>query len=218
MTRKWIIVLIVGAGIYMGLSGESFIERKGMILASVSGSFGSADEIAYLKEKNQKLELEVLNLKQRNPSPPEGLIDAKVFSVYPFSGRSEMVVSVGSDDGVEVGSAVIGEGFLVGRIKEVKRDMSVVTTIFDSDFKLPVRIGESQVDALYVGGLNPRLDLIDKCAGIAGGSIAISASSEMPYGLGVARTMKVSEGVMQEADALPLFEVKDLRNVFVVAR
>ena len=95
MARKWILVLIVGAGIYMIFSGEFFIEKKGMILASVSGGFGSEDEMEYLKEKNQKLELEVLNLRQGNPKAPESLVEAKVFSIYPFSNRSEMTISVG---------------------------------------------------------------------------------------------------------------------------
>jgi len=208
---------IVGVGIYALFSGEAFIEKKGMILASVSGSFGSSGEVEYLKEKNQRLELEMLNLKKGNPKViPDRTIEAKVFSVYPFSNRSEVLINIGSDKGIKVGSAVIGNGFLVGRVKEIRGDISVVTTVFDNDFKLPVRVGDKEIDALYIGGLNPRLDLIDATCGVSSGDLAVSASSDLPYGIGVARIVKVTEGVMKEAVVLPLFEVKDLRNVFVV--
>lgn len=208
---------IVGVGIYVLFSGEAFIEKKGMILASVSGNFGSSGEVEYLKEKNQKLELEMLNLKKGNPKViPDKTVEAKVFSAYPFSNRSEVLINIGADKGVRVGAAVIGNGFLIGRIREIRGDISVVTTVFDNDFKLPVRVGDKEIDALYIGGLNPRLDLIDATCGVASGDLAVSAASDLPYGIGVARTVKVTEGVMKEAVVLPLFEVKDLRNVFVV--
>ncbi|MDD4931051.1 MAG: rod shape-determining protein MreC [Candidatus Colwellbacteria bacterium] len=217
MTRKWILIGLVGIGIYAIFSGEAFIEKKGMILASVSGNITSTDEVDYLKEKNQKLEIELLNLKCGNEKMSEiKTVDAKVFSVYPFSNRSELALNVGEPDGVIAGKAVIYNGYLVGKIKDVKKDVSIVTTVFDSGFKLPVRVGDHEIDALYMGGLDPKLNLIDGKEGILAGDLIISACSDFPYGLGIGRATRLKDGVMKEASVGPLFDMKNLRNVSVV--
>lgn len=208
---------IAGLGIYALFSGEAFIEKKGMILASVSGNVPSSNEVDYLKQKNQKLEVELLNLKCGNKKISDAkTVEAKVFSVYPFSNRSEISLNIGEAEGVTPGKAVVMNGFLVGKVKEVKKDMSVVTTIFDSGFKVPVRVGEKEVDALYVGGLDPKLNLIDGNEGVSAGDLVISACSDFPYGLGIGRAVRLKDGVMKEAAVDPLFDMKDLRNVSVV--
>lgn len=216
--KKWIFALIILAGVYAVLSGEFLIEGKGRMFAFVRDSFGSEGEADYLREKNQELEIELLNLRKGNSSITEiSGIEAKVFSAYPFSDRSELVVNAGTDRGVEPGDAVVYGNVLVGKIKEAGKRTSVVQTVFDPEFEVPVRIGETETDALYVGGMNPKLNMIDSAEAPKCGEIVICASSELPYGLGMGRTLEISEGLLKEASLEPLLEIKKIRNVLIVS-
>ena len=220
MAKKWIFAGIIGVGIYALFSGESFIHKKGLILASVSGSFSSNEEneVAYFKGEKERLEIELLNARCGNDelSKKEEGIKGKVYSSYPFSDKSEILISVGSNDGVEVGSAVVSNNFLVGKIKEVYKSTSVVSTVMDPGMKIPARIGEKEIDALYAGGLHPQLDLIDSKEAIKAGEIIISADPNLPYGLGLGKTMSVKEGLIKEAAIDPAIEIKSLRDVSVI--
>jgi cell shape-determining protein MreC len=217
--KKWIFALLVLIGSYAVLSGEFLIEGKGRLFAFVREGLSSEGEADYLREKNQELEIELLNVKKGNASI-SGLqgIEAKVFSAYPFSGRSELVVSAGSEQGVKPGDAVVYEKVLVGKVKEADRNTSVIQTVFDPEFEVPVRIGEAETDALYVGGMNPKLNMIDSAEAPKCGEIVICASSELPYGLGMGRTLEISDGLLKEASLEPLLEIKKIRNVLIIPR
>jgi cell shape-determining protein MreC len=217
--KRWLFALIIIAGVYAVLSGEFLIEGKGRMFAFVRESFSSEGEADYLREKNQKLEIELLNFKKGNSSVGDiGGIEAKVFSAYPFSDRSELVISVGSENGVKNGDAVVYGNVLVGRIKEAGKRTSVVQTVFDPEFEIPVRIGETETDALYVGGMNPKLNMIDSAEAPKCGELIVCASSDLPYGLGMGRTLEISEGLLKEASIEPLLEIKKMRNVLVISR
>lgn len=217
--KRWLFALIILAGAYAVLSGEFLIEGKGRMFALIRESFSSEGEADYLREKNQELEIELLNLKKGNPSIGDiGGIEAKVFSAYPFSDRSELVVGAGSEDGVKNGDAVIYGNVLVGKVKEAGKRTSVVQTVFDPEFEIPVRIGETETDALYVGGMNPKLNMIDSAEAPKCGELVVCASSDLPYGLGMGRTLEISEGLLKEASIEPLLEIKKIRNVLIVAR
>jgi cell shape-determining protein MreC len=217
--KKWLFALIMLIGVYAVVSGEFLIEAKGRMFAFIRESFSSEGEADYLREENQKLELELLNLKNGNHSFKEiNGLEAKVFSAYPFADRSEIIIGAGDSDGIMVGDAVICEGVLVGRIKETGDKTSVVQTVFDPEFQVPVRIGEAETDALYVGGMNPKLNMIDSAETLKQGELIYSAAADLPYGLGMGRTLEISEGALKEASLEPLLEIKKLRNVVIVSR
>ncbi len=220
MAKKWIFAGLIAVGIYALLSGESFIRQKGLILASVSQSVSSDEggELAYLKGEKERLEIELLNSRCSNDDvlkEREG-ISAKVYSGYPFADKSEILINVGLKNGIEVGSVVVANNSLVGKIKEVYRETSIVSTVMDQGMKIPARIGEKEIDALYVGGLHPRLELIDSKEPIVGGEIIISADPNLPYGLGLGKTTSVKDGLIKEADIEPAVEIKSLRDVSVI--
>jgi len=217
--KRWLFALIILAGAYAVLSGEFLIEGKGRMFALIRESFSSEGEADYLREKNQELEIELLNLKKGNSSIGAlGGIEAKVFSAYPFSDRSELIVGAGSENGVKNGDAVIYGNILVGKVREAGKRTSVVQTVFDPEFEIPVRIGETETDALYVGGMNPKLNMIDSAEAPKCGELVVCASSDLPYGLGMGRTLEISEGLLKEASIEPLLEIKKIRNVIIVAR
>lgn len=218
--KKWILPLIMIIGVYVAFSGEFFVQNKGEALFFISGIINPALEIEELREKNKALEIEILNLRVNNPNIGQtitnGGISAKVFSAYPFADRSKLTVNAGSLQGIEIGDAVIIDNSLVGRVKAVYKRTSVVQTIFDSEFKIPVRIGTSELNALYTGGINPRLNMISAGDIPQYGELVLSVSPDLPYGLGLGQILQVVEGPLQEASIRPLFEIKEIRNVFII--
>ncbi len=214
--QKWLLMLLIIASIYIVFSGEFFIEAKGAIFSSMQGGLTHENELSYIREKNQQLEIEILNLRKGNLlADNEKGISAKVFSLYPFADRSKIIVNAGKEQGVEIGSTVKSGNILIGKVIGTARRTSVVQTIFDAQFEIPVRIGEAEIDALYTGGMRPKLRIIDANDPPQYGEIVVSASPELPYGLGIGKILYVSEGVMKEAIIEPFLEIKKIRNVFI---
>ena len=215
--KKWLLTLLIIVGVYILFSGEFFIKGRGIIFSAMRDNLAYESELNYLRNKNQQLATEILNLRKGNQLIENKLgIYAKVFSLYPFADRSKIIVNAGTEQGVEIGAAVTDGNILVGRIIEATRRTSVVQTIFDSRFEIPVRIGEAETDALYTGGMRPKLRIIDANEPPQYGEIVVSASPELPYGLGIGRILYVSEGVLKEATIQPFLEIKKIRNVFIV--
>jgi len=214
--KKWLLMLLMIAGIYVIFSSEFFIEKRGAFFSVIQGKLVHENEFNYIREKNKQLEIEVLNLrKEVLLTENKKGINAKVFSIYPFSDRSKIIVNAGTEQGVEIGDTVTDGNILVGRIIEAMKRTSVVQTIFDSQFIIPVRIGEAETDALYTGGMRPKLRIIDANEPPQYGEIVVSASPELPYGIGIGKIIYISEGVLKEAIVKPFLEIKKIRNVFI---
>lgn len=219
--RRWTVPIISAALIYLAFSGEWFTAGKGVVFAFVSDRARGMNEVDYLREKNKQLEVEVLRLKLvasaliAEESRP---VKAKVYSSYPFADRSEVVISVGAKSGIKAGDTVVHGNFLVGRVIRIGVSTSVVQTIFDRNFKIPARIGEKEIDALYIGGLEPRLEMIDSKAALPCCEIVVSAAADIPYGLGIGRTQKMDGDLLKTAAVEPLFDIKNLRDVSVITK
>ncbi len=149
-------------------------------------------------------------------------ISASVFSSYPLNYKNLLSINAGLADGVTVGMPVTLEGnILIGQIIEVSESQSLVRTVFDKDWSLPVRIGAAERDALLVGGQNPKLTLIDKNAEIHPGDVVVSAKKDLPYGLKVGEIATVAESVsssFKEASLIFSYDTKDLRKVLILIK
>jgi cell shape-determining protein MreC len=126
------------------------------------------------------------------PSSTPNAVRAMVYSDYPFNFKSDMTVNAGSEDGIAPGDAVLFEGNLVGIVAQSSESYSVVQTMFDPNFKLPVRIGTKGYDALLVGGSYPMAESIAKTATIAAGDVVTSAGTGVPYGIAVGTVQNVT--------------------------
>lgn len=143
-------------------------------------------EVPSLAAENEALLAQIATLQSvasEIPKAPADYIRAMVYSRYPLSFRNEMLVNAGSDQGVAVGKAVVFQGIFVGTIEKVFADSSLVQTVFDAGFKMPVRLGAKSYDGLLVGGAYPRVVSIGKAAPLAVGDIAYTAAPGIPYGL-----------------------------------
>ncbi len=153
---------------------------------------------------------------------------AFVHSRYPFNFKNQIVVSLGSKQGVRVDNPVLlsipqdggkSNSLLLGKVIQVFPQSAVVQTVFDVGFQTPVRIGEKAVDALFTGGPEPKLTLIPKTAALNRGDVVLSAAPHMPYGLPVAliEEVKMSQNrVFEEATLAFGYDLNDVKTVTIL--
>jgi len=143
----------------------------------------------------------------------------KVFSTYPFNYKSEITINAGTDNGVKEGSAVtVDSRFLLGKVTTIFSNYSVVQTIFDTDWNMSVRIGKTGVDALFVGGLEPKLTMIALNKSVSTGESIYSAGTGFPYGLEIGKVKDVIEeptGVFKETTIEFPYNFNELREVVI---
>jgi len=189
----------------------------------------SFDENLRLKQENESLKAQIQQLTTNNRqsitnsqqlATSNNYLVAKVFSTYPFNIKNQITINAGGKQGIKKMMAVtVGGNLLLGYISEVFDEYSIVQTIFDPSWQLPVRIGKEEVDGLFQGGSEPKLVLIAKEKAIQVGDIAYSASQEFPYGLKIGEILEIKEnaaGVFKEAVLKIPFNINELREVMVI--
>ncbi len=170
---------------------------------------------AFLHSRIAQLNTENENL--RRQLGDNSIVPIKVYSSYPFVGRSEIVISAGHNEGIKEGDAVIvGGNIIVGKVSRVLEHQSVVTTVFDPSWEIPVRVGTKEIDALLAGGNELTLILIPDNVQLEVGERVVTAGRSLPYGLEVGFVRSISgtpAGVFSEAVINPSFQINELRDV-----
>ena len=170
-------------------------------------------KVAELEKENKNLKFQLLNQKIKRANT------VKVYSAYPFSNRGEIAIAAGRTNGIELGNVITyGDNILIGKITKVFESTSIVTTIFDPSWKSVVRIGEGEVDALLQGGNEPTITFIPIEAEIHDGELVITASQDLPYGLGVGtiKNIRTAPGnAFKEASVESGFQFKELKDASI---
>ena len=108
---------------------------------------------------------------------------------------------------------------LIGDVDKVFDNTAAVQTIFDSRFRLAVRVGEGGIESLLMGGSEPRITLVPKNAEIRKGDIIYSAGADLPYGLPIGEVGEVqmsSDNIFKEATIIFPYDLSDYRLVFIL--
>ncbi len=207
--RRYIIIALI-----VLLTGTTYLTN---FFVSKQRSF---DENARLKQENENLKAQIQESQipsLGSPSLSDSSLTAEVFSTYPFNAKNQIAINAGAKQGVKKSmTATIGGNILLGQVINVFENYSVVQTIFDPNFQLPVRIGDQQIDSLFQGGNEPKLSLIEKTKPVKTGDIVYSASQEFIYGLKVGEVAEIREssaGVFKEATLTMPFNINELREV-----
>ena len=103
---------------------------------------------SYLLNKDNIRLREILSLQQ---SSNNDNISAAVISRKTGSWWRQIILNKGSNDGVQIGSAVLGPGGLLGRVNNTSLFTSSVTLLTSPVSKLGVWIDRSQINGLLVG-------------------------------------------------------------------
>lgn len=152
------------------------------------------------------------------PNAPQGTLRAMVFSRYPMNFRNEILVDAGADDGVKEGKAVFFGNIFIGRVANVFQSSALIQTVFDGDFKMPVRVGAAGYDALLLGGTYPKAGSIFKKASIKKGDVIITADSRFPYGLPVGEVNDVgisADNLFEEATVNVSYDINGMQTVLI---
>ncbi len=182
---------------------------------------GASTSIAGLLAENDALKAQLAELQSIQaelPTSSPQYLRAMVYSRYPFNFKNELFLDAGTAAGVATGSAVTYEGMLVGRVADVWRHEAAVQTIFDNNFRLPVRVGAAGADGLLTGGSYPYVASIAKTAALATGDIVVSAAQGAPYALPVGEVQSTStspDNLFQQAALSFPYDINAVETVLV---
>lgn len=174
-----------------------------------------------LTSENEVLQAEVAQyqaIASELPQASSGTVRAMVYSRYPLNFRNEILIDAGGNDNVQEGKAVIFQGALIGVVIKVFPDSALVQTLFDTAFKMPVRIGSEGVDGLLAGGAYPKAISISKDATVAVGDVVYAAAPGIPYALPVGKIASIavsSDNLFQEATLGFAYDINDIETVEV---
>jgi len=172
--------------------------------------------------ENQSLRAQLLQA-QSTPSVIEQeskrYIRVPLYASYPFNTNSQLLVAAGSESGIREGASVFAApGIFLGQVSSVEGGNAVVRTIFDPGWELPVRIGEGRVDALLIGGSEPKLTLVSKRKPLIGGEPVYLSSREFAYGLTlgtVAELRQSKESLFLEGRLITSYALTDLSELYI---
>jgi rod shape-determining protein MreC len=176
---------------------------------------------ATLAAENQALKAEIAKLQvvqSQLPQAPAGYIRAMVYSRYPLNFKNEILLDAGSNQGVVAGKAVMFQGIFIGVVKNVFKDESLAQTVFDSSFRIPVRLGRGGFDGLLEGGSYPRVSSVSKSAPINEHDIVSTAAAGLPYGLPVGTVSATStsgDNLFQQAVLSFGYDINNIQTVLI---
>ncbi len=197
-----------------------------------------ADLIALEQIRVENIQLrQQLDIESRQPWR---LLGAEVVVRSPDAGRRVMTIACGSNDGVQVGMAVVGQtgtepSALVGIVEEVGPHTSSVLLITDGGSRISARVLYQNTSALglvqgqWQQGSRMRLEQLDRIAQLQPGKVVVSAGlsgeldlslplASVPAGIPIGTVERVLEddGVTQFADLRPFVDPDQVRYVWVI--
>ena len=209
----FVLVLFILGGWFVFTPKLQFSNNLNSFFEKLSPYADIKIRLAELQRENADLKAQLL-IEKINPGD-----SVMVYSSYPFNNRSEIAIAAGSDKGVSEGDIVTyGENILIGKVKTVTPEVSIVTTVFDPSFETAVRIGESAADALLRGGNELTLNLIAPTAILEEGAPVYTASPDFPYGLTLGKLKNIErgeDGIYKKVRVEPAFEIKTLKDVLL---
>lgn len=235
MKQVLLIVVLVGA-LLGAASGRFVVVASGVVDAVSSGArrpfdfllgvfrAGELERTARaLRLENEDLRAQILAFQNGSSfvERPEGrFVKAKIYSSYPFNNRSLVTVNAGVEAGIRPLQAVMagGEGLLFGQVVETGEGYSLVRTVADEGWEIPVRVGTEETDGLFVGGRAPRLTLVVKGKPLYEGDAVYTATRSFPYALTIGKVSAVRAGpaaAFQEADVVIPYGVGDFVEVLI---
>ncbi len=215
--RYFLGILIVALVVFIAAAPSYGFRLRNFLSPPATGQADSAN----LAAQNEALAAQLAKLQvvaSQLPNASSSDIRAMVYSRYPMNFKNALLVDAGAKNGAIPGRGVLFQGVLIGTINQVFSDGSIVQTVFDPGFRMPVRIGSSGVDALFQGGAEPAVVSISKSATVSTGDIIYSAASGIPYALPIGEVGEVSvaaNSLFQQATVSFAYDVNSIQTVEV---
>ncbi len=182
-------------------------------------------ENARLKELSSEVESLRQQLKFQESRPDLTYLTADVISRDPQSREKFVVINRGSDDGVQVGMAVVSPSFLVGQVVEVEAKRSRVLLVIDSGFQTGGRLQTARAEGIVYGlwqeGGRVEMRHIPYDVNVDDNEVVVTSgkSAGVPEGLVVGKVMEIEKDQAQNetvVEILPLVNFDNLESVTVI--
>lgn len=215
-----LVVALIGVFFLRGVMGSG-IERVGFI---VSGFFDQTFDYRHfskLRLENQQLKFELEKVRE-NPSLIRDYRyeSALVYSRYPLNDKKTVAINLGSRDGIEEGNPVLTEEkFLFGEVVSVENHQAEVRTLFDSDWKSSVAVGNFNNKAVLHGGSSPNLSLLPKEANVEVGDYIFNTADRFPLFqlIGTLDEIQSNESdLWNEASVQIPYEIEEIESLLVI--
>ena len=206
-------------------SAEILAENQALAEENIRLSNENARMTA-LYEENTRLRA-MINMRERYPHLP--MIGARIIGQNPNDWQSLFKIDIGENDGVYPYMVVLGNGGVLGIIRETGPNYAIVASIMDNSFAAAARNSRTEDLGMVVGDLDLRHDglmrmrhIMDTARFMPGDEITTSAHGAVfPTGLRVGTVMSIHpspEGLTQYAIIQPSANLDRVDHVLVVNR
>jgi rod shape-determining protein MreC len=185
-----------------------------------------ARENSLLIEQLQDMEQLQEQLQMQQERPELTFLQADVIARDPQSEEKFLIINRGSDDGIEVGQAVVSPNFLVGQIVEVEPRRAKVLLVIDSGFQIGAKLQTSQAEGIVYGRWQSggRLEMRHLPVDVQTNAqqeliVTSNKTARVPEGLIIGKVMTIERDELQneaEAEVLPVVEFDELQSVAVI--
>lgn len=134
-----------------------------------------------------------------------------------------LVIDCGEQDGVRVGEAVLGSGYLVGKIIFTSKNSATVQLLSSPDSSVDIEISKNGARGLVKGsfGSGAIIDLITQSAELNNGDLIVTAgiNADIPKGILVGSVGEIVSGksdLFKKSTLLVPVDLRDLTYVMVV--
>lgn len=153
------------------------------------------------------------------------VVSASVVSGTDQPSGSEMLITSGSNEGVAVGSVVVIENILVGKVVRVDATRSVVSLVTSGSYAIGARSQEMRARGIVRGSYSSglRFEQVLKEETLAVGEVIVTSGSDalFPAGLLLGTVQEVQESdaeLLTSALLDPVLSRSSLEQVFILVR
>ncbi len=152
---------------------RSVVRENGQLHAQVTQLQQQQVQLDKLRTDNEILrdELKFKGESQRQLEP------CAVLSIDPQEISDAMVINCGKDQGMEVGQAVISQGYLIAKIAHVGNYSSTAILISNAQSSIDARLSKNNTEGVVKGsfGSGTVFDLVSQNADVAAGDLVVTA-------------------------------------------
>ena len=205
--------------------------------------FGTIYQLNKITKENYQLRSQVISLQQSLVQENEqslenealkkelGFVKSSQFSLAPCTVLSEnafslddaLVLNCGTDDGVAAGSAVVSQGYLVGKIIYSGKNSSTVLLVTSSQFSTDAKISQNSATAIVSGsfGSGLILDQVPQAVSFQPGWLVVTAgiNQQIPKNILIGQigdTLSSGSDLFKRAALTSPIDFNNLDFVFVV--
>jgi rod shape-determining protein MreC len=164
-----------------------------------------------------------LGFKQSRPELK--VVSGNVIGQDPNGTTRTLVIDQGSNEGIEMGMAVISPDFLVGQVTDVSADSARVTLAIDSSSHLGAMLQSNNAAGVIFGewqaGGQMQLRYLDPATEVKEGDVVVTSgqTARVPKGLVVGKVASISRNVQAaelNVNVTPLINFNTMQSVMVI--